>query len=418
MNAGEAEGWSSPDAEGICTQSHDVGAKATLRGRRSRRSFTLNLESCAAWPAEWRDLARDWLGGKGRLKWQTAQKLAGTRRAAQAPELLQALLAAGWISVEETREQGRWVPRWLQFQAFEMLRERLSLPNRETLAARHAELSTQGFDDTELDFAAATLAALPPTLALRRHGWLDTLQRWTAERRSGTRRDFALLAGGDTKSITAADWDWLAANIDLGSRGIEAHTPLLLRAPLTLRIAIDGGEDALLPLAALPDFAALTPASLRQVCGVQGSIGHWRLVENRTSFERAARQYGARDAVVWLPGYPPGWWRQAMARLLHHHPAPALIACDPDPSGIEIASVAGKLWQEQSLDWQPWGMDPQSLRSLPQTRPLSELDRLLAGAPAVAGLAAGAATAGHGDGAAGLEGRTGGLAAVAACRAG
>jgi hypothetical protein len=99
------------------------------------------------------------------------------------------------------------------------------------------------------------------------------------------------------------------------------------------------------------------------------------VVENRTSFERAARLSGAEDAVLWVPGFAPSWWLQCVTHLLALRPAPALIACDPDPAGIEIALQAGRLWEEVRLAWDPWCMDVQTLAALPSTRPLEESDR-------------------------------------------
>ena len=81
--------------------------------------------------------------------------------------------------------------------------------------------------------------------------------------------------------------------------------------------------------------------------------------------------------AVWLPGYPPLWWREAAERLLLVAPAPAAIACDPDPDGVQIAMQAGAVWQARGLDWTPWRMDAAALSALPHHRPLSERDRRL-----------------------------------------
>lgn len=61
--------------------------------------------------------------------------------------------------------------------------------------------------------------------------------------------------------------------------------------------------------------------------------------------------------------------------LLRLSPAPALIACDPDPAGIEIALQAGELWNASGLTWHPWMMDSETLENLEQRQPLSEHDR-------------------------------------------
>jgi len=356
--------WSSADARGIRMRAIDVGAKSTLRGKRQRRVDALDPEACGFWPEDWRGLAREWLADSASRQWKTLLGIAGPTRAAMAPELLDALLVAGWLTLDEKREDGRWVAVRAEFRDMERLRERLGLPNRDRLAERHRALLDRRFDDAALDAAAQDLIEMAPALAIRRHALLGKLAGWSADRRGGTRRDFALFAAGDTKGIAEADWNWLAESLSLAEFGIEAHTPLLLmRAPLGI--------------AAVPDFVGLTPATIAAGIGPQGGMPRWRLVENRTSFERAARRYGAQDGVIWLPGYPPGWWMQALTQLLERHPAPALIACDPDPAGIEIALAAAAPWESAGLAWQPWQMEPEVLDRLPSVKPLAEADRAL-----------------------------------------
>jgi hypothetical protein len=52
-----------------------------------------------------------------------------------------------------------------------------------------------------------------------------------------------------------------------------------------------------------------------------------------------------------------------------------LVACDPDPSGIEIAVAVGALWEAAGLAWQPWQMSSEALLRLPVRRPLAAFDR-------------------------------------------
>lgn len=103
----------------------------------------------------------------------------------------------------------------------------------------------------------------------------------------------------------------------------------------------------------------------------------WRLVENRSAFEKAAAARQSDEAVLWLPGYPPGWWSESITHLLHLSPAPATIACDPDPDGIAIAMQAGSLWEEAGQEWTPWHMNAADLRGLAHRRPLTDRDRAL-----------------------------------------
>ncbi len=126
---------------------------------------------------------------------------------------------------------------------------------------------------------------------------------------------------------------------------------------------------------AAPDFVGVSKPTVKLSRSMLGSVRHWRVVENRTSFERVARTYGAEDAVVWVPGFAPHWWLEAVASMLILAPAEALIACDPDPSGIEIALAVGKVWETARLTWTPWRMSAAALQSLPSRRPLSVFDR-------------------------------------------
>lgn len=50
------------------------------------------------------------------------------------------------------------------------------------------------------------LDALPPARALERAALLDAVERWRADGRHGTRRDFAQYARGATKAISPAEW--------------------------------------------------------------------------------------------------------------------------------------------------------------------------------------------------------------------
>ncbi len=215
------------------------------------------------------------------------------------------------------------------------------------------------------------LDLLPPARAADRAELLLALCRWRHEERSGTRRDFGHFARGATKSITDTEWRWLEENVDLAAFAIERHTPLLLiAAPLALEL-----PDGVLDIRTVPDFASLTPATIAKAGSARGDITHWQLVENRTSFERVARNRRADAAVVWLPGFPPHWWQGAMARLLSIAPAPVQIACDPDPAGIAIVMEAGRIWAEAGIGWQPWQMDIAQLAALRGRLPLTPSDR-------------------------------------------
>lgn len=271
------------------------------------------------------------------------------------------------MALTEKFERAEWWPYRLRFQESAALRAALGIADADAVAAQWQTLRDALPPDTPLLDA---LDALPPRTALARADLATALGRWQLEQRSGTQRDFALFARDATKAISTAEWGWLGEATDLAEWGIERHTPLLLiAAPVTLHL-----PQGVLNLAVCADFCALTPATLAAAASADGALARWHLVENRTSFERATRTRAANTGVVWLPGFPPSWWREAVAHLLTLAPAPAAIACDPDPAGVAIALQAGALWQAAGLDWQPWQMDIATLQKLPSHGALNAWD--------------------------------------------
>lgn len=371
MTSGVAE-WSAPDLDGIVTCRLDVGAVSTLKGKRLRKGVRENTGAVSLWPAPWRELLIEWLKQGGtRRKWTGLLQTAGGRRATEAEHLLDALLRAGLIQVEERREGGRWQPVWIDFLCLERLREAVGLPNRESIEKEREELALISFTHPSLSALQQALAKAPAQTALRRHEILSALDGWLTQERSGTRRDFALFARGDTKGLSSSEWTWLEDGLDLEEAGIGRHTPALwLRAPVTLV-----SEAGSLDLRCVPDAIALTPATFDRVEEIRGRVGCWRILENRTVFERIARLHGATDGILWVPGFAPSWWKKSVARLLDHRPAPVLVACDPDPAGIDIALSLRDLWESRSLAWKPWGMDAESIARLRDRKPLTEGDR-------------------------------------------
>lgn len=347
----------------------DVGARVTLRGRRLIYDDS-NPRPIDALPADWREVLARWLKRAPRAKWRTLVADAGHARVESAFALKDWLLDAGWLVVEEARAGGRWEPLWVEFRAAAALRQALGLADPQaTYAAWTAQ--REAFGSGPLAAYLAALDALPPARALERAQLLHAVIRWRNEGRRGTRRDFAQFARGATKAISAAEWQWLQTQLDLAAAGIDRHAPTLhLRAPVLLRTP--NGD---ISLGAAPDFVGITVATLKQTRSVHGRPAYWRVVENRTSFERVARASGQSDGVVWVPGFAPDWWTDAMRRLIALAPAPAWVACDPDPAGIEIALAVGDLWTDAGLAWSPWRMGAAALESLPARRPLTEFDR-------------------------------------------
>lgn len=331
-------------------------------------------------PADWKTLIARWFK-RGEhattgCRWDTLAKDAGPENYPMAQHLLDWLVSNAWVALIEERRHGDWWPIRIEFLDVAGLRLALGLPDPEAHARRWSELRATLDIDThpDLAIAMAELDSQPLARSIPRAELLMALAQWRQENRTGTRRDFALAARATTKAITDAEWRWLDGVVDLAAFGIERHTPLLLiAAPLVLNF--DQGTS--LDLSACADFAAVTPATIAAVATTSGTVTRWRLVENRTSFERVARIREADTAVVWLPGYPPNWWQLAIMRLLEFAPAPAEIACDPDPSGIAIALHAAESWDNAALAWQPWRMSADDLAAMPVRQPLTGPDRAL-----------------------------------------
>jgi hypothetical protein len=295
---------------------------------------------------------------------------AGSQRVQEAWQLLDALLKAGLIEVEEHRDNTRWQPLWLEFLDLEAARELVGLANREKVRLLRDEQEGTDFQNPILSSIQKSLGEMPAERAIRRHGILVALDQWISGGYNGTRRDFALFAQGDTKGISSAEWSWIEGVMSLENVGISRHTPAIwLRAPLALRTT-----TGMLDLRCIPDCIGLTPETIGRLVASEGQVGCWRIVENRTVFERVARQQGGVDGVVWVPGFAPSWWKQGVAGLLSLSPATALVACDPDPAGIEIALNVGRVWEEKGLDWEPWGMDAGTLSTLPKRKGLNDDD--------------------------------------------
>ena len=318
------------------------------------------------------DLLLRWLKpNQARRRWSTLLADAGSKDLETAMKLADWLLRHGWSVQYEKRSGSRWNITWLEFPRLDALREMFQLPDPEQLASDWASASAYRFDAADIAAAHTALASLPLARRLQRFSLLKSLDLWRDEERQGTRRDFSLLARRDSKGVTAAEWNWLAAAVDLERSGIFEHTPhLLVAGPIRL----DTGSG-IIDLNASADWAVLTPETIATAQRCDGRPGVWRLIENRTSFERSARQRTPHMAVVWLPGFPAGWWQESMRHLLVGAPAPAEIACDPDPAGIAIALQAAKLWGAASLPWLPFAMRRDDLLAARQRKPLTENDR-------------------------------------------
>jgi hypothetical protein len=370
--------WLPPDTHGISAAWLTDPTRSTLRGKRLRCAFNSPAAALDTWPASWREVLALWVRraetGK-HYRCATLLARASAARANAALQLFERLLADGLAEVEERRDPQRgWQAHSLRFLDPAALRAALGQPEPDADQLRWTELRNTPLGLEELDAARSTLDESPPGIALARLELLVALQNWhDAGHRSGqaTRRDFAFFARTETKKITDAEWRWLTDNVDLAAFGIAAHAPLLL---IAANLSLESATGTL-ALAALPGFVGLPPQAVQAITAIGNPPSCWRLVENRSAFEKAAAARPPDEAVLWLPGYPPGWWRDAVAHLLRLAPAPAAIACDPDPDGIAIAVQAGALWEKAGQKWAPWRMDATDLNRLSHRRPLTERDR-------------------------------------------
>jgi hypothetical protein len=342
--------------------------------QKRRRTMPGSAQALDNLPGEWRELLARWVRRGGNSRWDTLRKDAGATHVQLSDALLDWLLRSGWAAVTEQWKLGAWWPQQVELLHLPQLRAALGLRDRDDDTQRWLEIraSLQSLDNEALVPAVLALDDLPVQRALARHDLILKLHDWQTQQQSGTHRNFAWFARDDTKVIKDSEWSWLESVLDLAEFGIEHHTPLLLVAA-PLRLHLPHGQ---IDLAASPDFAALTPTTLQAVTTASGAVCRWQLVENRTSFENVAKKREADIGVIWLPGFPPTWWREAVGHLLDLAPAPAQLACDPDPAGIAIALKAAELWRERKLDWQPWRMSAADLAALRVRKPLTEGDKL------------------------------------------
>ncbi len=346
--------------------------KVSQRRKRYREQVPQQLGQI---PSEWRELLARWVRRGGSSRWETLRNDAGVNGINLAESLREWLLREGWARVVEQRLHSEWWPHSVELRNLPQLRAALGISDKEQDAQRwqsvRAELNSICHENLYTP-ALFALDKLPLRYALTRSDLIISLLHWQDAQRSGTRRDFALFARDDTKGISESEWSWLEQTLDLAEFRIERHTPLLLLSA-SLTLILPHGQ---LDLSCHSDFAALTPATLQNTIAASGSVRHWQLVENRTSFERVARQREHDVGVIWLPGFPPSWWCASVSRLLDLVPASAHLACDPDPAGIAIVLKAAELWKERNLTWQSWKMSETDLAGLRVHKPLSDADRL------------------------------------------
>lgn len=356
----------------ILTRTEYVNPRRKVAGKRFLECVAPQPVHTAGWTPEMRGLLADIMkSDTTRRAWTTLASRAGAKRLSDLHAVVEALLMNGCVRVEERLSRGEWSPAYVEMLDIDLARQIAGLPNRRAIAAA-AEAARRYLAESE--YTRDLLAGLNrcrPDLVPRRVAIIRSLDAWMREGRHGTRRDFALYATGETKGIGAADWRWLHEADALEWAGIIEHEPfLLVGGRFSLRrdsgLSVDLG-GALHPL-------GITPGALEgPVTAVVPS--RWVVFENRTVFDRAAR-IRTSSAILWVPGYAPGWWLSMVGRLIELAPAAAVLACDPDPAGIEIAHRAAGPWRAAGLSWAVAGMDGEALQALTAPRPqLTAADR-------------------------------------------
>lgn len=373
-----SEQWSKADTNGISTLMIDTGAKITLRRVRKRRALVARVLQADHWPPNMRKLAVAWVKNRTsvRVQWTTLTRAAGAHQVETAYALVDELLKAGLITVEEGFKSGQWHILRVEFTGLEEVRQAFGIQSSEVFVPRRDEILSRVLREPLLEQAKEELRTISPQRAIALAELLCSLDGWIANAVEGTEREFALHARGDTKGISASEWKWLRSKFNLADFGVEPHSPVLwLRMPC--RIGLEASQnDESVDLTKMNDFIGIPLRQLRKIKSIQGTVKLWRLFENRTNFENAAagQENFNTEAIVWIPGFPPPWWRESVSRLLQRCPAPAEISCDPDPSGIHIAKLVGSVWDERGLTWTTAGMSPEDLASLEHKKALNEFD--------------------------------------------
>jgi hypothetical protein len=363
--------WSEPDERGVRTQVLFLRPKRRVSGERHRLAGrTADIRQIVL-DESLRSLLREILKRfRSDWRWDRVLAVAGHQRVETARALLSTLLESGYIKLVERRDARGWQPVRVVPVAMRELRTLAGLQERdEDLAALAAALEYQGH--MALTHKLQThLYTGRLDVRLRRARLIPHLDRWFENGKSGTRRDFALFATGHTKGIEDADWRWLEANGVLEPAGIVEHVPLLLVGGA---FAIFDAQQRRLDISMARGPVGLSaPAIHYSVKAIPPTA--WIILENRTVFDKACA-LPSTIGLLWVPGYAPTWWLDAVGALLDRAPARAVIACDPDPAGIAIAVRVLGLWKNRNLSWRVAGMDAAALDALPSRIPLSQWDR-------------------------------------------
>lgn len=363
--------WSESDERGIRTQVLYLRPKRRISGERFRlASQTANIDQVVL-DESLRSLLKDILERfRNDWRWDRVLAAAGHQRVEIAHALLSTLLEAGYVKLMERRDARGWQPVRIIPVAARELRALAGIKERDDLLVELAEARKYKGRTALTHKLQTQLDRGRLGIRLRRARLIPHLDRWLENGKSGTRRDFALFATGHTKGVEDADWRWLETNGVLEPAGIVEHVPLLLAGGAfaisdmhqhVLDISVARGPVGLPTSAIIHSIKVTTPSA-------------WIVLENRTVFDKACALQ-PNVGLLWVPGYAPTWWLGAVGALLDRAPSHAVIACDPDPAGVEIAVRVLGLWADRGLTWRVAGMDASALDALPSRTPLSPWDK-------------------------------------------
>lgn len=333
-----------------------------------------------------RALLISWLKIKAsKPKWDTLLKIAvdqgGQSHVELAYELALSLTNCGAVVLEQRHEGFVWQNSALIWRNFELLCTVMGLS---TAASRRTVFESEWDAARDTNWERSSIAEqylylteLPSHRASARLKLLLNLNAWLVAGKTGTRYEFSLFGFGQTKhEISRTEWAWLEESIGLEGCGIQRHSPALWLAG-DIQIEIGGRW---LDIGAACDAVAITPNTLVNLNSARTKASRYRLVENRTSFERLARlaHSNSQHIVIWLPGYAPSWWRSAVSQLIDVCSLPADISCDADPDGVQIAMQASTLWSEREISWNPMAMNVENVSNAKHLLKMNEHDMELA----------------------------------------
>lgn len=363
--------WSAPDNRGIQTKIIYLRPNRRVSGERCRAAMRQAKVDQVLVTNTQRMLLQTLLQRFRRTwRWDSVMRTAGHEQVETARQLVEVLLEAGYVHVTERCDARGWQTAVIEPVATNTLRQLAGLAERDEKAERLEALLIRTPRYAQTQTLLDSLQSGRLEVRLRRAALLDPLDRWLDEGRAGTRRDFALFSTGDTKGVPQADWYWLERNGALDAASVVDHVPHLLAGGT---FTIFDASDRRLDMAAARGPLGLPPTAIHAAAGVAPPV-KWVVIENRGVFDKACKLV-PDVGVLWVPGYAPNWWLDAVDALLLHAPAPGVFACDPDPAGMDIALRISRLWEKRGLKWCLAAMDGEALDELPVRKPLSAWDR-------------------------------------------